>query len=180
VHSGRKSIRLQGYDYASPGAYFVTMCSYQRRTIFGDIVDDEFVPNHIGAIVIEEVLRSQQIRSELTIDEWVLMPNHLHAILWIETKQDCRSNRVGATGRSPLRDQQFLRGPAKKSLGSFVAGLKSASTKRINQIRHSPGTPVWQRNYYERIIRNERELARLRQYTHDNPLRWEYDRYHTL
>jgi putative transposase len=84
---------------------------------------------------------------------------------------------VRATGRSPLRDTHgTIPGPRPKSLGSFVAGYKASVTKQINQLRNTPGTPVWLRNYHDRVIRNERELTALRQYIGDNPLKWELDR----
>lgn len=96
------------------------------------------------------------------------MPNHIHGIVWIVADDN---DIAGATGRSPLPP----RGPTPKSLGSFIAGYKSAVTKRINEIRGTPGNPLWQRNYYERIIRNERELDAIRRYIWDNPAHWAED-----
>ncbi|HIC92934.1 MAG TPA: hypothetical protein EYP09_01605 [Anaerolineae bacterium] len=96
------------------------------------------------------------------------MPNHLHGIVWIVADDN---DIVGATGRSPLPP----RGPTPKSLGSFIAGYKSAVTKRINEICGTPGNPVWQRNYYEHIIRNEQDLDAIRRYVWDNMAHWAED-----
>jgi len=101
------------------------------------------------------------------LDEWVVMPNHLHGIVII------RDNDVRATGRLPLQSRC---GPKSKSLGAFVAGFKSVVTKRINEFHDSSGASVWQRNYYEHIVRNENELARIREYVVNNPAKWEFDR----
>src|SRR4028119_872493 len=93
----RRSTRLKGYDYAQPGAYFVTICTYQRQCWFGDIRDGRMYWNHIGYIVAQEWARSSQIRQEIELDEWVIMPNHLHGIVFI-TDINTVGNTVGAQG----------------------------------------------------------------------------------
>ena len=162
----RRSIRLTGYDYAQAGAYFITICTQDRECLFGEVVDGEMHMNAAGKIVYEEWLRTEAIRSEVKLDVFQVMPNHIHGIVFITGD---RVDHVGAHGRAPLRR-------APKSLGSLVAGFKSTVTKRINQMRCTPGQPVWQRNYYEHVIRNERELDAVRQYIVDNPARWPEDR----
>jgi REP element-mobilizing transposase RayT len=162
----RRSIRLKKYDYSTPGAYFVTVCTHSRRCLFGEIVDGEMLLNHRGRIVDEEWHRSKEIRDEIDMDLYTIMPNHIHGIIIIQD--------AGATGRSPLQTTP-PRGPSKRSLGAFIAGFKSITTKRINEIRQSPGTPVWQHNYYEHVIRNEKELDRVRQYIVENPGKWALD-----
>jgi REP element-mobilizing transposase RayT len=159
----RRSIRLKGYDYTRAGAYFVTMVVKNRECLFGEVVAGEMRLNALGQIAAEEWERTPAIRAEIELDEWVVMPNHVHGIIVIT------ANIVGATGRSPLP------GPAKRSLGAFVAGYKSAVTKRINEHRATPGVPVWQRNYYEHIVRNDEALHRIRRYIAENPLRWALD-----
>ncbi len=172
----RRSIRLKGYDYSQPGAYFVTICAWNRECLFGDVVDGEMRLNDFGLIVYEEWFHSSEMRQEIALfpDEFIIMPNHIHGIIWIvETDAD----HVGAPGRAPLPSPSrapFHRPP--RSLGSFVAGFKSITTKRINALRGTPGAPVWQRNYYEHIIRDEKSLNRIRQYIAANPLRWHLDR----
>jgi REP element-mobilizing transposase RayT len=136
---------------------------HERECLFGEIKDDKVLLSHYGELVTEEWLRTAEIRNEVEIDYFIVMPNHVHGIVSIRDYAD-----VGAHGRAPL--QRLPR-----SLGSFIAGFKSIATKRINELRHTPGSPVWQRNYYERVIRNEDELMRMREYITDNPARWAED-----
>ena len=175
----RRSIRLPGYDYASPGAYFVTICAYQRHCLFGQVVDGVVNLNRFGRLVETEWLRSPDIRREIELDTFVVMPNHLHGIVWIVATDQT----AGARGPSPLptsniSSRQPARGPSTKSLGAFVAGFKSTVTKQINQLRATPGQPVWQRNYWERVIRDERALHAIRRYIQTNPARWVEDDLH--
>lgn len=165
----RRSIRLHGYDYSSAGAYFVTICTYYRKCLFGEITDGKMRVNEYGQSVQEEWVRSAKIRCEIELDAFVIMPNHIHGIITIH-------DDVGAIGRSPLQKIIPSHGPAKQSLGAFVAGFKSATTKRINEIRNTPHLPVWQRNYYEHVIRDEKSLNQIREYILNNPLNWEMDR----
>jgi REP element-mobilizing transposase RayT len=175
----RRQIRLPGYDYATPGAYFVTVCAEGRACRFGTVVDGEIRLNEAGQIVRAEWMRSAEIRHEMSLDEFVVMPNHVHGIIFIHADDgtgatDVVAAGIGATGRSPL--QQAPPGPSPRSLGSFIGGFKSAATMRINALRGTPGTPVWQRNYYEHVIRDESGLQRIREYIRQNPLRWAIDR----
>jgi putative transposase len=162
----RRSIRLRGYDYRQAGAYFVTMVTHQRQCLFGEIVDGQMWPSRLGKIVREEWSLSTQIRHEIELDAFVLMPNHVHGIVII---RDQPAAVVGAHGRAPLQHRP------PRSLGSLVAGFKSIVTRRINGIRRTPGAPVWQRNYHEHVVRSEEELNRIQQYVIDNPLHWEED-----
>ncbi|MCX6154169.1 MAG: transposase [Candidatus Kapabacteria bacterium] len=166
----RKSIRLKEFDYSQAGYYFVTICTYQREHLFGEIVDGKIQLNEFVEIVKEELLTSEEIRKEIKIDYYSIMPNHIHAIIIIDKHNNVASGNVGANGRSPLRMQP-------KSLSSFISGYKSVCTKRINEIRNSPGIPLWQRNYYEHVIRNEKELYEIRNYIEYNPLNWKDDEY---
>jgi REP element-mobilizing transposase RayT len=162
----RHSIRLKDYDYSQAGAYFVTLCAWQRECLFGDIVDGEMRLNALGQVVLNEWNRTPEIRKEIEFDVAVVMPNHFHGIICIVDD----STSVGATGRSPLPPE-----PRPRSLGAFVGGFKSAVTTQINVIRQNPRCPVWQRNYFERVIRNDAELGRAREYIINNPLKWELD-----
>ena len=172
----RRSIRLKGYDYSQPGAYFVTLGSYQQECLFGTVSAGEMQLNQFGQIAADEWAKSPEIRREIGVDFFVVMPNHLHGILWI-VNSDGQSTQVGAHGRAPLQHNKLWRPP--KSLGSFIAGYKSTVTKQINQVRNTPGTPVWQRNYYEHVIRSDQALQAIRDYIDQNPLRWELDRYNS-
>jgi putative transposase len=190
----RKNLRLNDFDYSRGGAYFVTIITHRRKCLFGDIVDGEMSYTLYGNIAYMEWLKSSKIRTEIELfeDECIVMPNHLHGIVWIRTEESLCNVRltstsqpitnnlspdVRATGRSPLRDQHEPRsGPLPKSLGAFIAGYKASVTKQINKLQDTPGSAVWMRNYHDRIIRNDEELRTLREYIRDNPLRWELDR----
>ena len=177
THHRRQSIRLKGYNYSQPGAYFVTICTRKRECLFGQIINGVMHLNEFGDIATEEWLQSSEIRHEIQLDIFMVMPNHIHGIVIITNNKD--SDIVGATGRSPLHTgSKKAYGPAKRSLGSFIAGYKSQVTKRVNLLRRSPGIPVWQRNYYEHIIRHDDEMNQLRNYIATNPIGWESDKYH--
>ncbi len=203
----RRSVRLRGYDYTLAGAYFVTLCAYERECLFGDVVDGMMVLNGYGNAVRDEWMRTPRIRPEVELDEFVLMPNHFHAILFITDvgahrrappggcnpplqKSVCRTGaHIGAPPggcnpplqKSVCRTGAHIGAPLRRqpgSIGSIVAGFKSAATKRINALRDNPGAPVWQRNYYEHVIRGERDLDAIRQYIACNPAKWELDDNH--
>ncbi len=197
----RSSLRLDGYDYTLAGAYFITLITHRRECLFGEVIDGEVVLSPYGEVVRAEWLTSARIRREIQLyeDEFVVMPNHVHGIIWIVqdgqvsldelggqgttgVNNECvgahgRRCRVVSPARSPLRQKRASRsGPPPRSLGSFVAGFKAAVTREINQIRGAPGEPVWKRNYFDRIIRDDDELQHLRRYIEENPLKWELDR----
>ena len=173
----RRSIRLPGYDYAQVGAYFVTLCTHQREWLFGEVVDGEMQLNAFGCVVEEEWFASAHIRQEIELDAFVVMPNHIHGIVWIAIPTTDRSAGQ-ISGRSP--GQNRPRGPAPHSLGAFVAGYKSAVTKRINARRNTPATLVWQRNYYEHVIRDKTALDAIRTYIASHPFHWAADRYNPV
>ena len=156
----RRSIRLRDYDYSREGVYCVTVCTDGRELLFGEVKDDEMALNELGRIAEEEWLQSARIRIEIELDALVVMPNHVHGIVII--------------GDNPRRgDRPVARGgPRPRSLGAMMAGFKSAATRRINTMRGTPGASVWQRNYYEHIVRNQATLDRIRQYITDNPAGW--------
>ncbi|BAU63332.1 hypothetical protein STA3757_06960 [Stanieria sp. NIES-3757] len=169
----RRSIRLQGYDYSQAGYYFVTICCYQKQCLFGEVIDGVMQLNQYGEIVEQEWMRSSLIRQEIGLDRYIVMPNHFHGIVII--------NPVGVNGRSPLpksSNRSIIPSMKPKSLSSLMAGFKSSVTKQINLIRNAPGTPVWQRNYYEHIIRNEESLNKIREYIINNPWSWQLDQLH--
>jgi len=146
----RRSIRLPGHDYTIAGAYFITICTNGRECLFGQIIDGEMCLNALGEIVRDEWEKSAAIRAEIEIREYVIMPNHIHAIVMIRWGDPLR----GQAGRgdwpvAPTEDRPAARvrpnGPDPKSIGALIAGFKSGVTTRINQYRQTPGAPVWQR-----------------------------------
>ena len=161
----RKSIRLKNYDYSQPGAYFITICTHNREMLFGKIVDGEMVLNAFGEIVAHEWVTTQTMRENIIIDAWVVMPNHIHGIIII---------RRGTRRRAPTTEQ--FGQPTHNSIPTIIRGFKSTVTKQINGLRHTPGAKIWQRNYYEHVIRNDDDLAEIREYIANNPLQWHLDR----
>ena len=163
----RHSIRLRGYDYTQAGAYFVTVVSRGRETLFGEIVGGEMRLNRFGEIVREEWERTSVIRPEVELGAYVVMPNHIHGILIFHADV---VYTVGATRRvAPTKTLQ----PG--SLGAIMAQFKSNATKRINLLRDTEGSVIWQRNYYEHIIRNQQDLELTWLYIESNPARWKND-----
>lgn len=164
----RRSIRRPGYDYAQPGAYFVTICAFHNWCIFGDVVCDEVQLNAFGEIAREEWFRGAQIRQYLQLlsDEYVVMPNHIHGIIRIvDHATPCCGGSVS---------ERFGK-PVPGSVPTIVRAFKSVTTRRINELRRTSKAAVWQDNYYEHVIRDEESLDRIRAYIAQNPRRWALD-----
>ena len=151
------SMRLPGWDYTAPGAYFITICTHERECLF---YDDNFRRAAQGAW--RAIPTRKQARHHVDLDESVLMPNHFHGIL-------CLTDYPPQLRNKKKRDANQLQ-PG--SVGSIVKNFKSMVTKRINLVRKTPGEKVWQRGYYDRLIRDDQELEAVRQYIRDNPDRW--------
>ncbi|MBN1257694.1 MAG: transposase [Planctomycetes bacterium] len=165
----RRSIRIPEYDYSTSGAYFITICSYLRKCVFGQVKHDEIQLNNLGLLIQEEWQNTSLLRKNIALDKWVIMPNHFHGIIWIDEK--CRGTACCARNETTEQFGRLVSG----SLPAVIRSFKSAVSKRINELRHTPGTKVWQRNYYEHVIRNEDDLTRIRQYIIDNPAKWAND-----
>ena len=182
--SRRRSTRLRGYDYGQTGGYFVTICVQDQKCLFGKIIDGQMQLNDIGKIVIECWNRIPQHFFSAELDVYVVMPNHLHGIILLNTKRStsaCPSfysqpNRHGEVP-SPVSPNRRTKIPS-PTLGQVVAYFKYQSTKCINQLRDMPGTRVWQRNYYDHVLRDDIDLQRIRQYITDNPMQWQLDQLH--
>jgi REP element-mobilizing transposase RayT len=173
----RRSIRLPNYDYALNGVYFITLVTAGRASLFGDIVDGSVRISAIGRIVQEEWLRSAEIRGELALDAFVIMPNHVHGVVFLRSEGVVASGRKGDQPVAPTLRRFADVGPGKRTLSAFVGGFKAAVTTRANALRGMPGATLWQRNYWERVIRDDRELDRAREYIVDNPRRWSEDKH---
>jgi len=159
----RRSVRLPGYDYSQPGAYFVTICTFQRVCTLDNDARRRAVQQAWDEIPLH--------CPNAAVDEFVVMPNHVHGIIWI-----MRATTVGAHHDAPLRAAAAPRSTLLPgSLGAIVLQFKSAAARRINQIAGTPGAQVWQRNYYEHVIRDSDELNIIRRYIRDNPLNWDQD-----
>src|SRR6266508_1548584 len=183
----RRSIRLPGYDYTRAGAYFITICTYQRACMLGAIQDGVIALSPSGQIV-EQCWRNLPSHFMcIELDAFVVMPNHLHAIIIItesdhskgelSTQQPVVSSRQGPETVSP-RSLSLPNGTQSGSLSAIIQNFKSVSTRKINQALQNRGATVWQRGYYERIIRDEAALNNVRRYIEANPARWADDEEH--
>lgn len=161
----RRSIRLPHYDYAQRGVYFITLCVQHRRSLFGDVIDGSMVLKNLGEIVATEWRRTSEIRPNIVVDEFVVMPNHLHGLIVMEPLRRGVSHTPGEKFRSPAQ-----------TVGAIVRGFKGSTTRLINELQGTPGVMLWQRNYYEHIVRDDRELQRIREYIANNPAQWALDR----
>ena len=160
-----KSTRLQNWDYAQNGSYFITICTEKWAHYFGEIINEKMQLSDIGKIVESEWLATFEMRPDmnLTMSEFIIMPNHFHAIISIGENQ---FNKQRGTLKNKF-------GPQSKNLGSIVRGFKSGVTKNARIINPDFG---WQRNYWEHIIRNDNEYQHIAQYIIDNPQKWALDK----
>ena len=192
-YHNRKSIRLKGYDYSRPGYYFVTTCIHDRKQkMFGDVVNGKMVLNDAGEYVRQCWLDIPMHFPHIKLDEYVVMPNHVHGIIIICDLSDGVTGGVivganvfvGANNYSPL---QLLKNPHRqkqthntapfcgtsKTIGSIVRGFKISVTKWFSLT--TPDIVIWQRNYWDHIIRNEKSLCYIRKYIRENPAQWSGD-----
>ena len=171
------SARAPWWDYSWRGRYFITICTAYHECIFGRIRNGQMQRSPIGEIVLREREQSFQIRAELFCGAFVLMPNHLHAIVRIENS----GPNVETHGRASLQTQPpthtGIAHRSPRSISSFVAGFKSSATKRINEFRNTPKIPVWQSRFNDHIIRNDDEYNLIANYIRTNPGKWEKDKF---
>ena len=234
----RHSIRLKGYDYSQEGLYFITICCYNRECLFGDVVKGEMVLNEYGTIACNEWFNTPNIRKNVELDVFVIMPNHMHGIIILNgitgrgelhspdnvitdnkitdnvitgikmgecnfpnnvigdiKTGECNfpNNVIGdiktgdniitgikmgdniITGIKMGECNSPLRGPS-NNIGAIVRGYKSSVTKQFNLL--NIGCTVWQRNYYEHIIRNEKSYQTIAEYIVNNPSKWNEDKFY--
>ncbi len=193
-----ESHRLKNWDYSRDGQYFITINTYDRVCLFGNIVEGKMVLNDFGRIATDEWFKSFEMRDELSMGEFVLMPNHLHAIVGLEP--------LGTHGRASLKvpdqmvsinksktneksqnwmnhqPQPFQRKP--KSISSFVAGYKYVVLNKIDHLidehriprqKFNRRNPLWQVNYYDHVIRDGRSYENIVEYIRKNPKKWNDD-----
>ena len=156
----RRSLRLQGYDYRSSGVYFVTICTVEKRPLLGMIRDRSVQLNELGQIADNCWKQIERVRSGIANDAYIVMPNHIHGILHFST-EDVTDNAPAA-----------VRDLAAGSLGAILGQYKSIVTKRSQFLRPPPPRSIWQRNYYDHIIRSVASLEKIRQYIFENPAPW--------
>ena len=171
----RRSIRLQEYDYSQPGVYYTTVCTRDRECLFGNVLDGQMPLNEAGQIIQSVWNGLPQFYEGIELDVFIIMPNHVHGVIVLRAV-------VGAIHESPLQSIRESSAPIpitdrrQMLLSKVIGRFKMVSAKRINGLRQSRGSALWQRNYYEHIVRGDESLKRIRQYIIDNPAQWESDR----
>jgi REP element-mobilizing transposase RayT len=186
----RRSVRLKEYDYTQSGAYFVTVCKYQRDGLFGEVINERMQVNAYGEIAYREWVQTAALRPHVELDAFVVMPNHIHAIVVITQTPASDAPNTEITPNPPINAHTVgarravppIPSPARQfgtsipgSLSTIIGAYKSAVTKEVNRLRNTPGAAVWQRNFYERVIRNEQMLNAIRTYIEANPSTWAQD-----
>lgn len=161
----RRSIRLAGYDYTQPGAYFITICTHDRRPILAEITKTEHTLTRIGRLVARCWQALPRHFPNIVLDAWVIMPDHMHALVVIQSV-DSHIHGIAAT------HTEYPHGTAPGSLPAIIQNFKSISTRAANKLMRTPGEPMWQRNYYERIVRDQAGLDLVRRYIEGNPAAW--------
>jgi len=178
----RRSIRRRDFDYSSTGAYFVTICTQGRECLFGSICNGVLTLNEAGRMVAEIWTTLSDRFPNIMIDTFTVMPNHFHGIvmLYDRRSESCiRPITMDDHIQGDHKDRPY--GTAADSVGRIVQAFKSLTTNAyIRGVKeaHWPSFPgrFWQRNYYERIIRNEEEMATIREYIASNPIKWTEDK----
>ena len=179
----RRSIRFREYDYSQNGLYFVTICVNGREELLGNVENGEMVLNNAGKIVDMSIHAIPEKYENIDIDSYIIMPNHIHIVIAIVgaihelPEKNELPEKERAIHESPLQNGWERR---KMLLPKIVGYLKMNSSKQINILREKSGVPVWQRNYHEHVIRNEKELDKIRHYININPAKWEMDRYNPI
>ena len=179
----RRSIRLDRRDYSFPGTYFVTIWSFERRSVFGRVQDAEFMPSELGLLVRECWVAIPLHFPHVELHEFVIMPNHVHGIIVIVSKTG--APRVTTTAAKPLVGAQHCcalppgglgqAAVTPGSIGAIVRSFKSGVARRAHKELGWNG-PIWQRNYFERVLRDGQEFSDASRYIAENPKKWEWDR----
>ncbi len=184
----RRSIRLKGYDYSQAGLYFITICCQDRICRFGHIENGKMVLNHWGQIAHNEWAKTPEIRPNVELGEFIIMPNHIHGIIRLSTagrgelhspllhspdpSGECKTSDDSGVCKTPLRSPS-------QTVGAIVRGYKSSVTKQINMMGlFDTPIQIWHRNYWEHIIRDEQSYQRISNYIINNPRKWDNDKFY--
>lgn len=161
------SLRLQDWDYSLPGLYYVTICVKNFKCCLGEIKEGNVYLENIGKIVFEEWLNTPKLRPNVVLDDFIIMPNHIHGIIGIKEVRDVVETHCNAS----LRKNTF--GPQRNNLASIIRGFKGSVKRHCDR---NGLAFQWQANYYEHIIKSDEDYARIKEYIANNPLKWEFDR----
>jgi len=173
----RRSIRLKGYDYSQVGAYYVTIVAWRRECLFGEVVNGEMELSKFGLVAKQQWEKLPKRFPNIELGAYMIMPNHMHGIIEVTGGRgtaETPNNPEGESSRRAPTREQFQK-PVKGSIPTIVRSYKSSVSYRISLMRGSDSVPVWQRNYYEHISRNEKDLQNKTDYINANPLLWDED-----
>jgi len=174
----RRSIRLPGYDYSQPDAYYVTIVTWHRECLFGEVANEAMQLNKFGLVTKQQWEKLPKRFPNIELGAFIIMPNHMHGIIVITSSRGTAENWHDLDGESSSRaptTREAFQKPVKGSIPTIIRSYKSAVAYRINLMRRTQGVPVWQRNYYEHVIRNERDLQNKTDYIEANPMLWDDD-----
>jgi REP element-mobilizing transposase RayT len=184
----RRSIRLKGYDYSQEGLYFVTICVHDRECLLGEVKNGEMILNEYGKMVEYTWHDLPNHNPNIQLGAYCTMPNHVHGIIEIiPVGADSQSAQIypdsGKIKREDSDSANIKKAglePAPTNLSEIIRQFKTFSARRINKTRETPGISVWQRNYYEHIIRHQQAYENITNYIETNPTRWDNDKFHNL
>jgi putative transposase len=160
-----KSIRIQGYDYSQPGTYFITMCTSQKKLLLGEVTQGIIHLSKLGEIARQELEQLSVKFSRIHLDVFVIMPNHIHVLITISASD----------AAIQIANAEAFSHPVSGSIPTVVRTYKSAVTRRAAMRRDNPISELWQRNYYEHVVRTEKEKEQIYAYIVSNPIQWDSD-----
>lgn len=176
-----KSNRLEDFEYSGEWAYFITICCKDRQKYFWEILDSEMILNEYGRIVEEDLKNLEKYYGNIIVDEFVIMPNHIHFILFIKgTKKDVSEKHLYNEEEIINFSKEYYSNisPKRWELGSIIKSFKWYASKKLNKLNDKIFF-AWQKNYYDRIIRDEFELQKIRNYIKINPKKWNLEKDNT-
>jgi REP element-mobilizing transposase RayT len=191
INPKRRSIRLPEYDYTQQGAYFITICSHLKKHIFGEITSGSMKLSPVGEIAHYQWHQLPQHFNNIELDTFIIMPNHIHGILIITKPQQPITRRdspdlsnedtpqVSTLTPFPPSNYKQPHGAVPGSVGAIIQNYKSRTSRKINTLLRSKINPIWQRNFYEHIIRDETDYERIVEYIENNPISWSDDKYYS-
>ena len=166
----RRSIRLKGYDYSGSGLYFITICTWNHINLFGEIENEQMIISRCGEIAEREWLRTAELRPRVNLHEFIIMPNHMHGIIEINCRGTTRRAR-----KAPLKER--FGKPVENTILTIIRSYKAAVTKNVRELGCDSNIHIWQKNYFEHIIRNEESYLKISEYIMTNPIKWSLDKY---
>ena len=187
----RRSIRILEYDYTQQGAYFISICTHLKKHIFGEITSGSMKLSPLGEIAHYQWLQLPQRFSNIELDAFIIMPNHIHGILIINKPQHPITRRyspdlsnedtpqVSTLTPCPPVNSNPPHGTIPGSIGAIIQNYKSLTSRKINMLLRSKNNPIWQRNFYEHIVRDETDYERIVEYIENNPISWSDDKYYS-